>query len=425
VTTRRAGCYVLAAAVLFPLVPWLMAGSVEDRFSGVATLKSVANLAALFGIAAWAANLVLASRIRPVERAVGGLEHLYRLHRGVGALVVVLAATHALFLTLHAGGSALDLYLPAAGWSTFTGVVALVLLVGLVATSLVGRLSYQTFVLIQRLIGVAFILGALHTFAIHGTAAASPLLTIYLACMTTAGIASLGYRLIGGPMGIGRYPHRVDEVRRLDDDAVEIIMAPVGRPLAFQAGQFVYATFHQDGIPREPHPFTIASAPGDDSLRFAVKRLGDFTSSMMKLRPGAQSRLEGPFGCFHLRGDTAHPQTWIAGGIGITPFLSWARSLDRSMPVDLYYCTPGPEQAHFLDELFDIADRYPTLRVIPMRKRSLGHLTLSDIEAVNPNLIHGHVFICGPPVMIDNLTTGLATRGVPPHRIHSESFDFR
>jgi predicted ferric reductase len=79
VTTRRTGYYVLAAAVLFPLVPWLMAGSVEDRFSGIATLKSVANLAALFGIAAWAANLVLASRIRPVERALGGLEHLYRV----------------------------------------------------------------------------------------------------------------------------------------------------------------------------------------------------------------------------------------------------------------------------------------------------------------------------------------------------------
>jgi hypothetical protein len=60
--------------VLFPLVPWLMAGSVEDRFSGAATLKSVANLAALFGLAAWAANLVLASRIRPVERAFGGLD---------------------------------------------------------------------------------------------------------------------------------------------------------------------------------------------------------------------------------------------------------------------------------------------------------------------------------------------------------------
>jgi len=425
VTTPRSSRYVLAAAVLFPLVPWLMAGSVEDRFSGVATLKSVANLAALFGIAAWAANLVLASRIRPVERAFGGLEHLYRVHRRVGVLVVVLAVTHVVFLTLHAGGDALDLYVPAAGWSTFTGVIALVVLVGLVVVSLVGRLTYQTFVLIQRLIGASFLLGALHTFAVRGTAAASPVLTIYLACLTAAGMASLAYRFVGGPLGIARHRYRVDGVRRLDDDAVEIIMVPVGRPMAFRAGQFVYATFHQDGISHEAHPFTIASAPGDDSLRFAVKRFGDFTRSMLQLRPGAQAQLEGPFGCFYLRSDPAHPQTWIAGGIGITPFLSWARSLDRSVPADLYYCMPGPEQAHFLDELYDIADRYPTFRVIPMRKRSLGHLTVSDIEAVNPNLSQGHVFICGPPVMIDNLTTGLATRGVPPHRIHSESFDFR
>src|SRR5829696_6161177 len=43
----------------------------------------------------------------------------------------------------------------------------------------------------------------------------------------------------------------------------------------------------------------------------------------------------------------------------------------------------------------------------------------------HPNLSHGDVFICGPPVMIDNLTTGLVTRGVPPQRIHSETFDFR
>ena len=126
-----------------------------------------------------------------------------------------------------------------------------------------------------------------------------------------------------------------------------------------------------------------------------------------------------------MRSDPAHSDTWIAGGIGITPFLSWARGLDRSVPADLYYCTPGPEQAHFLDELFEIADRYPAFRVIPIRKKSLGHLTVGDIEAVNPNRLNGHVFICGPPLMIDNLTAGLAARGVPPDRIHSESFDFR
>jgi hypothetical protein len=43
---------MLAAAVLFPLIPWLLVGSVEERFSGTGTLKSVANLAAFFAIAA-------------------------------------------------------------------------------------------------------------------------------------------------------------------------------------------------------------------------------------------------------------------------------------------------------------------------------------------------------------------------------------
>jgi predicted ferric reductase len=201
---RRTAPYAVGGAVLFPLVPWLMAGSVGGRFDGVAALKSVANLAALFSIAAWAANLVLASRIRPIERAFGGLEHRYRLHRRMGLLVVGLAVAHVFFLTAHAAGEALDLYLPSAGWGTFTGVIALVLLLGFVVASLVGGLSYQTFALIQRLLGMAFVLGALHTFAVGGTTASSRVLAAYLAALTAAGCASVGYRLLGSALGIGR-----------------------------------------------------------------------------------------------------------------------------------------------------------------------------------------------------------------------------
>jgi predicted ferric reductase len=416
---------LVAAIVLFPLIPWLTAGSVQDRFTGAATLKSVANLAALFGVAAWALTLVLASRIRPVERAAGGVENLYPLHRRVGVLVAILAATHVVFLTLHEGSSALDLYLPAAGWSVFTGVIAFVLLIGFVVTSIARRVGYQTFVLVQRLLGAAFLLGAFHTFAVHGTIDDAPVLTIYLGFLTTAGIASVGYRVVGGRLGLGRYRYRVQEVRHLDEDAREIILVAAGRPLSFRAGQFLYATFHQDGIPRESHPFTITSAPGTDAIRIAVKKLGDFTASLMTLRPGAHAQLEGPFGGFCLEPDPVHSQTWIAGGIGITPFLSWARSLDGPMAADLYYCTQAADNAHFLDELFDIADRHPGFRVIPIRKTSLGHLRVSDIEGVNPNLSNGHIFICGPPALVENLATGFVARGIPPGRIHSERFDFR
>jgi predicted ferric reductase len=353
------------------------------------------------------------------------VENLYPLHRRIGLLVAILATTHVVFLTLHASSSALDLYLPAAGWSVFTGVIAFVVLISFVVTSVAGRLSYQRFVLLQRLLGMTFLVGAFHSFAVHGTMDSAPVLTIYLGCLTAAGIASLAYRVIGGRLGVGRYDYGVAEVRHLDDDAVEITLVPVGRRLDFRAGQFVYATFQQSGIPRESHPFTITSAPGAESVRLAVKRLGDFTASVMTLRPGSRARLEGPFGRFCLRPDPVHSQTWIAGGIGITPFLSWARSLDGPIAADLYYCTPGAEHAHFLDELFDIADRHPTFRVIPIRKTSLGHLSVSDIEAVNPNLSHGHIFICGPPALVENLTSGFVTKGMLPRRIHAERFDFR
>jgi predicted ferric reductase len=416
---------VLALLVVFPVVPWLLASPVAERFSGDAILKSIANFGALFGLAAWALNLVLASRVGPLERAFGGIDRLYAVHRPLGIVVVICAVTHVVFLMLHAGAGAVDLYLPSAGWGTLSGVFAFAVLVAAVAATIADRLSYQRFLLAQRMLGAAFLVGALHTFAVGSTVAGSTLLTVYLAALTALAAASLIYRVLGTRLGFGRRAYRVVEVHRLYDDAVEVVMAPLGRPLTHRAGQFLYLTLDQDGIPRESHPFTITSAPGEAHLRVAIKRLGDFTGAVMDLRPGARAYVEGPFGSFALADETGLPQTWIAGGIGITPFLSWARSLEHSTAADLYYCTPGFEQAHFLDELFAIADRHPALRVVSVRKQSLGRLTVADLEGINPRLARSDVFICGPPAMIANLTGSLVEHGVPRDRIHSESLDFR
>src|SRR4051794_4597431 len=421
---RPAAWCAIAGVVLFPVLPWLLVGPVGERFEGHAALHSIANLSAFFAIATWAVNLVLASRLHFIERALGGLEKLYYVHRRLGVLVVVLAVDHAVFLSLYARGDALDLYLPSAGWSTFSGVIALLALLGLVSASLVTRLEYQTFLRAQRLLGGAFVVGAFHAIAVRGTAASSAVLTVYLACLAAAGATSLGYRVFGARLGLGRRRYRVAEIRVLAEDAVEIVMAPLGEPLRTTAGQFVYATFHQDGIPRESHPFSVASAPGDE-LRIAVKRFGDFTSTVMGLRVGTEAQLEGPFGNFRPNADQLMTQTWIAGGIGITPFLSWARTVDDELRVDLYYCMSRADQGHFLDEIYEIADQHPRLRIIPISKSSLGRLTVDDIEGVNPSVWNGHVYICGPPAMIDNMRSGFAARGIPPERIHSESLDFR
>jgi predicted ferric reductase len=71
-----------------------------------------------------------------------------------------------------------------------------------------------------------------------------------------------------------------------------------------------------------------------------------------------------------------------------------------------------------------VADRNPRVRVIPIRKVDLGHLSADDIEAASRDLPQKDILICGPPIMIHNLSRQLRARGVPRARIHFEDFSF-
>ena len=115
-------------------------------------------------------------------------------------------------------------------------------------------------------------------------------------------------------------------------------MVPAGRPMAFLPGQFVFVDFHQDGISAETHPFSIASTPGQTTLEVVVRSLGDYTSRLMGLKPGAMARVEGPFGRFTYHRHRNRDQIWIAGGIGITPFMSMVQDA-RGLVATTSTCT--------------------------------------------------------------------------------------
>ena len=107
------------------------------------------------------------------------------------------------------------------------------------------------------------------------------------------------------------------------------------------------------------HPFTISSAPHEDVVRVTVKALGDYTSRLQELiEPGMPAVIGGPHGRFsHWKGTDR--QVWIAGGVGVAPFLSWLRALDgHQLPhrVDFFYSADG--EAPFADEIRAIADRH-------------------------------------------------------------------
>jgi ferredoxin-NADP reductase/cytochrome c553 len=248
---------------------------------------------------------------------------------------------------------------------------------------------------------------------------------------------------------VRRRRYRVRAVNRLDEFVTEIVMEPVSEPLDFDPGQFVFVSFRSASLserfrpfdlsirrqvfsirPGEAsnqfHPFSITSAPDERTLRITVKAVGDYTRALRSLEEGAGAVVEGPYGSFSHHGLPAREQLWLAGGIGVTPFLSMARSLRfaNEPAVDFYYCVEHAEEAHFLDELHELAARRDDFRVSLVPRDEAGFLTADRLAQETGDLAEREILICGPPGMIDSLRAQLTAQGVPRERIHAEEFGF-
>ena len=426
--SRLPGWMVVAGVVCLPAVMWLAAADLGMRFGGpTAVLHSLANLSALTGTAVFAVAVVLGARIRAVLRVLGGFDRMYRIHRGLGYTAPVLLASHAVLVVSSKAVTSLPaglvLLTPDAGWNVFLGVIALVGLIGMVLVPVLRRMRHETFVLVHRLVGVTFLIGSLHLVLVPSTWALPPPLIAYLLGLILAGAAAFAYRSLLGRYLVRRYRYRIEEVNRLGSTAVELVLSPLERAVVWEAGQFAFLTIEDGLLPAEAHPFSITSTPDDPRLRFVVKALGDYTTRLLELGPGGVALIEGPFGDFRYDQVANRRQVWIACGIGVTPFLGCARTLaDPRYAVDLYYCTERAEDAFVADTLFALADANPRLRVIPVRKVSLGRITVQDMQGVSGDLARQDFFICGPQVMVRNLSHQLLERGVPQGQIHFEDF---
>ena len=160
------------------------------------------------------------------------------------------------------------------------------------------------------------------------------------------------------------YDYTVADVQRPGKTTLEVSLTPVHKQLTFAPGQFVFLALGGSGG-WQRHPFSVSSSPTARRLELTIKAAGDYTRDLYdQLRPGIPAKLAGPFGGFDYR-QGGHDQIWIAGGIGVTPFLSWIRSIDGRFDrqVDFFYSVAHAEDAVDLDEIRGIADRHPSLRV--------------------------------------------------------------
>jgi len=76
----------------------------------------------------------------------------------------------------------------------------------------------------------------------------------------------------------------------------------------------------------EAHPFSMSRRPDGTRLRLTIKAVGDFTRRIPGLKPGVRVLIDGPHGIFTARRSSSQKILMIAGGIGITPIRSLAKS---------------------------------------------------------------------------------------------------
>src|SRR5215471_18750328 len=111
------------------------------------------------------------------------------------------------------------------------------------------------------------------------------------------------------------------------------------------------------------HAFSIVSTPDEGDITIATRmRDSLFKRALDALKPGDAARIDGPFGSLTLHKDAARDALFVAGGIGITPFMSIARharsSGDKRRHV-LMYSNRRPEDSAFLAELLALERAHP------------------------------------------------------------------
>jgi len=419
---------LVAVAVAYPAL-WLLA-----RPSGEPTGRFIGEVCGAEAVLLLSCSLVLATLLPPIERAFSGLDRVAIWHRRAATAAVLLLVPHVALVT-----SPPDPYATALGHGL--GDVALLGLLVVTVWALapklraarwpgpiqrLARASYERWLTAHRLAGLFVAVAVVHGALVDPVLHRSTLLRVVFLVVGVTGVAAYLYRELLARFVIPIYDYTVAEVRRPNDSTIEVSLDPQGDPLRFRPGQFIALAFGGEGG-WQRHPFSVASAPSARRLEVSIRAAGDYTRDLHDtLQPGTPAKAAGPFGGFdYTRG--GNDQIWIAGGIGITPFMSWIRSLDGSFDrnVDFYYSVAHESDALYLGEIQAAAAAHPTLHVHEVNAERDGFLTAEKAANGRPRGADVWVYMCGPPPMMKALAKGFRSLGIPPSRVRWEQFDIR
>jgi predicted ferric reductase len=424
---RNLGNYAIVALVILNVIIWLVFPPVNDGRPNFLR-QYVGEVLGSTNIILMACALFLSTRPKWAEPFFGGLDRMYITHRRTATTAFLLIFVHVLIVPITTTNLSIGNYLAIIAFAGIVSIVLISLAPRIPFLSWLSGGTYEGWKNLKRYIGIFFILAFIHALTVPDPLDALVAIS-WVQIFFIIGTVSYLYTELFGRFFKKYIPYTVDAVRHPNPSSTEVTLRARGKPIKKQrAGQFLFVRFPGDKSLNESHPFTISSAPSEDVLRLTIKASGDYTRYLYShLQAGADAVIEGAYGLFDYKSGSPK-QVWIAGGIGLTPFLSFIRDMDGSLnrDVDLYYTVRHPEEAIFLDEIKAAALANPRLKAHIRFSAVDGSLSAEEIvKDAGGDLLTHDIYLCGPLPMVQAFTRKFQELGVPAKNMHFEEFNFR
>jgi ferredoxin-NADP reductase len=181
---------------------------------------------------------------------------------------------------------------------------------------------------------------------------------------------------------------------------------------------------------------SLVSAPYEPNLIVATRMRDSAFKRVLKTMPiGGEVNIEGPYGSLILHSDSTKPAVFIAGGIGITPFMSMIRyATKENLPhkIFLFYSNRRPEDTAYLEELKQKERENPNFHLIAtmtqMENSKLpwhgetGYINEAMIKKYIEDITKPIYYLAGPPAMVSAMREMLVKMGVIEDNIRTEEF---
>ncbi len=241
-----------------------------------------------------------------------------------------------------------------------------------------------------------------------------------------------------GSFPIKKMPVRVQSLERLSHDVMRVkLQLPAADTFGYHAGQYVDFLL-RDGARRS---YSMANAPhtqsGAPGVELHIRHMpgGKFTDQVFgTMKEKDILRIEGPFGSFYLREDSAKPIVLLASGTGFAPIkalIEHMRFKGITRPAVLYWGGRRPadlyEDAWIQAQLADM----PQLRYVPVVSDALpedawtgrtGFVHRAVLQDL-PDLSGHQVYACGAPIVVDSARADFVKlAGLPEDEFYADSF---